>query len=130
MEFIKTFLKNSGCSYCQENDYNDIEDINKNWNLYLKECEMYSCLILINEKSEKDISFYVNLNAKIKLYQKENLVLELEYISKSEDNKYGILVPLENYQDYYQELEKKNKKYNKNLESYFVDKYDIIFENN
>ena len=37
MEFIKNLLKNSGCSYCQENDYNDIEDLNKNWNLYLKE---------------------------------------------------------------------------------------------
>jgi len=130
MEFIKNLLKNSGCSYCQENDYNDIEDLNKNWNLYLKEGEMYSCLILFNEKTEKDISFYVNINAKIKLYQKEKLMLELEYISKSEDNKYGILVPLENYQEYYQELEKKNKKYDKKLESYLVDKYDIIFENN
>jgi hypothetical protein len=130
MEFIKNLLKNSGCSYCQENDYNDIEDLNKNWNLYLKEGEMYSCLILFNEKTEKDISFYVNINAKIKLYQKEKLMLELEYISKSEDNKYGILVPLENYQEYYQDLEKKNKKYDKKLESYLVDKYDIIFENN
>ena len=25
MEFIKNLLKNSGCSYCQENDYNDID---------------------------------------------------------------------------------------------------------
>ena len=130
MEFIKNILKNSGCSYCQENDYSNIEDINKKWMLYLKETDMFSCLILFNEKTEKDISFYVNINAKIKLYQKEKLMLELEYISKSEDNKYGILVPLENYQEYYQDLEKKNKKYDKKLESYLVDKYDIIFENN
>ena len=100
MDFIKIFLKNSGCSYCQENDYNDKEDLDKNWNLYLKELNMYSCLILINEKSEKDISFYLNVNSKIKLFQNQNLVLELEYISKSEDNKYAILVPLEDYQEY------------------------------
>ena len=101
MEFIKNILKNSGCSYCQENDYSNIEDINKKWMLYLKETDMFSCLILFNEKTEKDISFYVNINDKISLFQNENLVLELEYISKSEDNKYGILVPLEKYQDYY-----------------------------
>ena len=128
MDFIKIFLKNSGCSYCQENDYNDKEDLDKNWNLYLKELNMYSCLILINEKSEKDISFYLNVNSKIKLFQNQNLVLELEYISKSEDNKYAILVPLEDYQEYYQNLERKDKKYDKNLDCYFVDKYDIIFE--
>ena len=128
MDFIKIFLKNSGCSYCQENDYNDKEDLDKNWNLYLKELNMYSCLILINEKSEKDISFYLNVNSKIKLFQNQNLVLELEYISKIEDNKYAILVPLEDYQEYYQNLERKDKKYDKNLDSYFVDKYDIIFE--
>ena len=128
MEFIKNFLKNSGCSYCQENDYSEIEDINKKWCLYLKETDMFSCLILYNEKTQKDISFYVNINDKIKLFQNEKLVLELEYISKSTDNNYAILVPLEQYQDYYNELEKKNKKYNDNLKSHFVDYYDIILE--
>ena len=128
MEIIKNILKNSGCSYCQENDYSDIEDLNKNWSLFLKETEMYSCLILVNEKNEKDISFYVNLNAKIKLYKNEKLILELEYISKSDDNQSAILVPLEEYQEYYQELEKKNKNYNKKFKSYFVDYYDILFE--
>ena len=127
MEFIKNFLKNSGCSYCQENDYSEIEDINKKWCLYLKETDMFSCLILYNEKNQKDISFYVNINDKIKLFQNEKLVLELEYISKSNDNNYAILVPLEEYQDYYNELEKKNKKYDENLKSHFVDFYDIIF---
>ena len=105
MEFIQTFLKNTGCSYCQENDYSDDKNIDKNWSLYLKETEMYSSLVLYHKENKKDISYYTNINDKIKLYKKNKLILELEYISKNEENNYAILVPDEKYQDYYQDIE-------------------------
>lgn len=127
LEYVQTFLKNTGCSYCQENDYSDDKNINKNWSLYLKETDMYSSLVLFNKDNKKDISHYCNQNDKIKLYQKNKLVLELEYISKNDDDNYAILVPDEKYQDYYQDIEKKNKKFDKDMKSYFVDIFDINF---
>ncbi len=127
LELIHNFLKNTGCSYCQENDYSDDKNIKKNWSLYLKECEMYSSLVLYNKNNKKDISFFCNVNDKIKLYKDNKLIIELEYISKSEDNNYAILVPLEKYQDYYQEIENKNKTFDKNIDSYFVDNFNISF---
>lgn len=127
LEYINNILKNTGCSYCQENDYSDDKNLKKNWSLYLKETDMYSSLVLYNKNNKKDISFFCNVNDKIKLYKEDKLIFELEYISKSEDNNYAILVPLEKYQEYYQEIEKKNKTFDKNIESYFVDNFDIKF---
>lgn len=127
LELIHNFLKNTGCSYCQENDYSDDKNIKKNWSLYLKECEMYSSLVLYNKNNKKDISFFCNVNDKIKLYKDNKIIIELEYISKSEDNNYAILVPLEKYHDYYQEIENKNKTFDKNIDSYFVDNFNISF---
>ena len=65
LQTVQTFLKNTGCSYCQENDYSEDKNINKNWLLYLKEAEMYSSLVLYNKQNKKDISHYCNLNDKI-----------------------------------------------------------------
>ena len=127
LEYIQTVLKNTGCSYCQENDYSDEKNINKNWSLYLKESEMYSSLVLYNQTNKKDISFYTSINDKIKLYQQNKLIIELEYISQHEENNYAILVPDEKYQEYYQDIEKKNKKFDKTLNSYYVDNFDIKF---
>ena len=59
LPYIQNFLKNSGCSYCQENDYTDPKEIYTKWSLYLKEYEMYSSLILYHEKQKKRyILFY------------------------------------------------------------------------
>ena len=127
LETIQNFLKNTGCSYCQENDYSEDKNINKNWLLYLKEAEMYSSLVLYNKQNKKDISHYCNLNDKIKLYQKNKLILELEYISKNDEDNYAILVPDEKYQEYYQDIEKKNKNFDKEMNSYYVDTFDIKF---
>ena len=54
--YIQQFLKNSGCSYCQENDYTDPKENYTNWSLYIKEYEMYSSLILYHEKQKMVIS--------------------------------------------------------------------------
>lgn len=124
-----TFLKNTGCSYCQENDFSDDKNINKNWSLFLKESDMYSSLVLYNKDNKRDVSYYCNVGDKIKLFQNKKLILELEYISKNEDNDYAILVPDEEYQTYYQEIEKKDKQFDSNLKSFYIDIFDINFNN-
>ena len=128
LELIQNFLKNTGCSYCQENDYSEDKNIKKNWSLYLKESDMYSSLVLYHKEKKKDVSYYCNINDKIKLYKNKELIIELEYISKNDDENYAILVPDEKYQEYYQDIEKKNKKFDDNLNSYYVDNFDINFE--
>ena len=55
MQTLQTFLKNTGCSYCHENDYRDDKNINKDWSLYLKEEEMYSSLVLHNKQCLESI---------------------------------------------------------------------------
>ena len=35
MDLITNILKNTGCSYCQENDHSDKKEYANNWNLYL-----------------------------------------------------------------------------------------------
>lgn len=128
LELIQNFLKNTGCSYCQENDYSEDKNIKKNWSLYLKESDMYSSLVLYHKEKNKDVSYYCNINDKIKLYKNKELIIELEYISKNDDENYAILVPDEKYQEYYQDIEKKNKKFDDKLNSYYVDNFDINFE--
>lgn len=127
LQTLHNILKNTGCSYCQENDYSDDKNMIKNWSLYLKESEMYSSLVLFNKNIKKDISFYCNVNDKIKLFKGDKLMIELEYISKNDNDNYAILVPLEKYNDYYSEIEKKNKTFDKNLDSFYVDDFDIQF---
>jgi len=87
---LQTFLKNSGCSYCQENDYSDSKEIYSNWSLYIKEYEMYSSLILYHDKMKKDISFYIKQNESIKLLKKNKIIIEVDYISKDDVNHLAI----------------------------------------
>lgn len=125
---LQTFLKNSGCSYCQENDYSDSKEIYSNWSLYIKEYEMYSSLILYHDKMKKDISFYIKQNESIKLLKKNKIIIEVDYISKDDVNHLAILVPHEKYQEYYENIEKKNKNFNHELNAYLVDSFDILFK--
>lgn len=128
LSLLQTFLKNSGCSYCQENDYNDSKEIYTKWSLYIKEYEMYSSLILYHDKIKKDISYYINQNESIKLYKKNKLILEVDYISKDDTNQLAILVPHEDYQEYYENIEKKSKNFNQELNAYLVDYFDVLFK--
>lgn len=125
---IQTFLKNSGCSYCQENDYSDSKDIYLNWSLYIKEYEMYSSLILYHTKMKRDISYYMKINEPIKLLKKNKIILEVDYISKDDQNDLAILVPHEKYQEYYENIEKKSKNFNNELNAYLIDNFDIIIK--
>jgi len=135
-ELITSILKNIGCSYCQE--YQFEESYNKNnfkgWKLYLKEYDMYSAMILYNEKLEKDISHYFKKGENIFLLNdKEEIVLKLEYLSDNESekteilniNKNAILVPTEEYQEFYENIEAMEKSFDAKLKAYYIATYDV-----
>ena len=95
-DLITSVLKNLGCSYCQEYEFqeNYNKENYKSWSLYLKEYEMYSAMILYNDKLKKDISFIINKGESVFLLDENNEILvKLEFISKSDDEKTSILVP-------------------------------------
>lgn len=135
-ELITSILKNIGCSYCQE--YQFEESYNKNnfkgWKLYLKEYDMYSAMILYNDKLEKDISHYFKKGENIFLLNdKEEIVLKLEYLSDNESektelsniNKNAILVPTEEYQEFYENIEAMEKSFDAKLKAYYIATYDV-----
>ena len=64
-ELLTNILKNIGCSYCQEYEYQENINYFKSWKLYLKEYEMYSAMILYNDKLKKDISHIIKKNDSI-----------------------------------------------------------------
>ena len=126
LQAINNLLKNAGCSYCQENDYSEKKENYENWKLCIKENDMFSALILYNDILKKDISYFMNKGSNIDLYDKNNkLVLKLDYISNFEDNNFAILVPDEKYEKIYEELSKKDKVYLSELNSHFLDTFNI-----
>ena len=76
----------------------------------------------------KDISFFITQNESIKLLKKNKTIIELDFISKDDDNNLAILVPDEKYQEYYENIEKKGKNFNKELNAYFIDNFDIVIK--
>jgi hypothetical protein len=133
-ELITSVLKNLGCSYCQE--YQFEENYNKNnfkgWKLYLKEYDMYSAMILYNEKLDKDISYYFKKGENIFLLNdKQEIILKLEYLSDNESektddlNKTAILVPTEEYQEFYEKIEAMEKSFDPKLKAYYISTYDV-----
>ena len=123
MDLITNILKNTGCSYCQENDHNDKKEYTNNWSLYLKESDMYSSLLLFNDKLDKDISYYTNKNDSITLMDKDNnIILMLDYISNCDKTNYAVLTPSEKYIENYEKLEKKNNIKHKKLDAYLMEK--------
>jgi hypothetical protein len=125
-EFLTTFLKNLGCSQCQEFEFHENKENYKNWNLYLKEYEMYSAMILYNNKLKKDISNIININECIILLNDKNEpYIKLEYIAKSDDKNNSILVPTDDYQELYQSIEQMEKKFDKSINAYFIGEFEI-----
>ena len=127
LQGITNFLKNTGCSYCQENDYSDKKENYQNWNLCIKENDMFSALILYNEQLNKDISYLAQKNSSIDIIDQSTnkIILKLDYVSNFEDNNYAILVPDDKYEETYEELSKKEKKFIKDLDSYYIGTYNI-----
>ena len=127
-EFITNILKNLGCSHCQEYEFqeNHNKENMKSWKLYLKEYEMYSAMLLYNEKLKKDISYIIKKNESICLLnEKDEIFIKLEFISQSEDNTTSILVPTDDYQDLYEKISQMDKTYDKNMDAYLIGVYNI-----
>ena len=127
-EFMNGFLKNITCLNCTENEFesNYIKENYKDWNLYLKEYELYSAMIMFNEKIEKDISYLINKNDSILLYNENNeIFIKLEYISKNETDQLSILVPTDEYQILYESIENMEKKFDKKRNAYYIGTYNI-----
>lgn len=123
-ELLTNILKNIGCSYCQEYEYQENINYFKSWKLYLKEYEMYSAMILYNDKLKKDISHIIKKNDSIFLLADNNIVLKLEYISNESDNN-AILVPTDEYNEFYEKIEEMNKSFDNNLKAYYIGTFDI-----
>jgi hypothetical protein len=127
-DLITSVLKNLGCSYCQEYEFqeNYNKENYKSWSLYLKEYEMYSAMILYNDKLKKDISYIINKGESVFLLDENNEILvKLEFISKSDDEKTSILVPTDEYQSFYEKIEQLDKKFDKDLNAQFIGNYNI-----
>jgi hypothetical protein len=127
-ELLTLFLKNIGCSRCQEFEYNESESKNfKNWKLFLKEYEMYTAMILYNEKINKDISYIINKNESIILVDDKNeIFIKLECISFDEENNISILVPTDEYHELYQKIENMDKLFDKKLNAKYIGTFNII----
>ena len=127
-EFITNVLKNLGCSHCQEYEFqeNYNKENLKSWKLYLKKYEMYSAMILHNSKLNKDISYLISKSDSLLLLNEDGeTYIKLEYISNNDDDKTAILVPTDEYQKLYEEIESMDKKFDKKMNAYYIGKYDI-----
>ena len=123
-ELLTNILKNIGCSYCQEYEYQENINYFKSWKLYLKEYEMYSAMILYNDKLKKDISHIIKKNDSIFLLTNNNIVLKLEYVSNESDNN-AILVPTDEYNEFYEKIEEMNKSFDEDLKAHYIGTFDI-----
>jgi hypothetical protein len=127
-EFITNFLKHLGCSHCQEFEFQNTKNNEnlKDWKLFLKEYEMYSAMFLYNENLKKDISYIINKNESVFLVKENNdIFLKLEYISNNEKDNISILVPTDEYQNIYENIESMEKVFNKEMNAYYIGTYNI-----
>jgi hypothetical protein len=127
-EFITNFLKHLGCSHCQEFEFQNTKNNEnlKDWKLFLKEYEMYSAMFLYNENLKKDISYIINKNESVFLVKENNdIFLKLEYISNNEKDNISILVPTDEYQNIYENIESMEKVFNKDMNAYYIGTYNI-----
>lgn len=126
-EFITKFLKNLGCSQCQEYEFQELNETNlKEWKLYLKEYEMYSAMILYNDNLKKDISYIIKKNETIFLLDSnDNIYIKLEYISQNEIDNMAILVPTDEYQEIYENIGNMDKKFDKEFNAYLIGTFNI-----
>ena len=128
LDIVTNILKNLGCSHCQEFEFqqNYSKENFKEWDLYLKEYEMYSAMILHNNKLKKDISYLINKNENIILLNNKNneVFLKLEYILL-DDNNNSILVPTDEFVDMYEKIEQLEKDFDKEINAYYIGTYNI-----
>ncbi len=145
---IGFFLENFQCSYCHE--YQNINQTdNKNnkeeeliletklnsWNLYLKEFDNYSALILYHPYYKKDIieiikNIYKNSSFDLVLYDNNNEKLKnrfitLEFVSKNEEEGTSIWVPCDADYKLYERIIEDKKVFDEKMNAYIIGTYDI-----
>ena len=125
MEFASNILKQFNCSSCTQHEFEELNDDDfKDWSLFLKEHELYTSMILYNEKTDKDISSLLNKDDSVILYKNnDEIFIKLEYIVN--DNNNAILVPTDEYHSVYENIVNMDKKFNKKINAYFIDKFDL-----
>jgi hypothetical protein len=122
-EIFSYVLKNTNCSYCQE--YEKVEN-NEGWNLYIKEYEMYTALLLYHPQSKEDICSICKPNDIISLLDKKGeVVVKLEMIVQNKDNLFSTLVPTDEYSSFYGELDAMDKKKDKTVNAYWIGEYTV-----
>jgi hypothetical protein len=127
-DLLTNILKNLGCSYCQEYEFqeNFTKENYKSWSLYLKEYELYSAMILYNNKLKKDISYLISKNESLFLLNDSNdIICKLEFISINEEDNNPILVVTDEYQEFYESIENMEKKYDEKLNASYIGTYNI-----
>lgn len=127
-DLLTKILNNLNCSssYCQEYEYNGNSENFSSWKLYVKEYEMYSALLLYNEVLNKDISEIWGDKNSVELIENDKVFIKLDIITKkSEDSKYSVLVPNDDYIEAYKNIESMDKKYNKIFDAYYIGMYNI-----
>ena len=87
---------------------------------------MYSALLLYNEVLNKDISEIWGDKNSVELMENDKVFIKLDIITKkSEDSKYSVLVPNDDYIEAYKNIESMDKKYNKIFDAYYIGMYNI-----
>ena len=145
--WLDNIFRNLNCTYCQDYIYVNPEYVDENgeirnveenneketkvekngWNLYIKEFESYSALILYHPIYKKDV-IEIFETENIYLYDENgNKIMKLEFVNslEMEKEKTSIWVPGENYYAFYERLLEMKKKYDKDIEAYFVGSYNI-----
>ena len=146
---ISFFLENFQCSYCHEYQNISQMDLNKNkkeeedlilerrlssWNLYLKEFDNYSALILYHPIYKKDIieiikNIYKNNSFDLVLYDinpsDKNRFITLEFVSKNEEEGTSIWVPCDSDYKLYERIIEDKKKFDEKMNAYIIGTYNI-----
>lgn len=127
-ELINNLMKNMACSNCSSSEFDEsyIKENYTSWNLYLKKYELFSAMILYNEKLDKDISYVINKNDSIFLLDSnKEIFIKLEYISNNEEDNISILVPTDEYQELYEKIEHMEKSFDKKINAHYIGTFDI-----
>ncbi len=142
-KYLHYIFDNFQCSYCNEytnlptkenknngEEENDIEYMN--WSLYLKEFDDYSALILYHSIFKYDvIELFKKYNFK-KINEltlldniNNNRFITLEFVSKNDSENTSIWVPSEKDYHLYERIIESNKKYDNNMDAFFIGTYNI-----
>jgi len=120
---VSFIMKNTNCSYCQE--YEKVEN-NEGWHLFMKEYDMYSALLLYHPKLKEDIRVLCKPNDIISVLDKEGqVIVKLETIVQNKDSLFSTLVPTEEYQSFYGDVDTMEKSYDKTLNAWFIGEYTV-----